>query len=445
MPQIQKLEPSRVIHELILKPFGTYLIRSPTENDDILSQISIKPIEEHSRYVVLSVRVDENRYHYPIINYRLPFIEGDDEQNLIEDYNQIQDTFKNDKFQELEKECIIETEDTDWQFNEDVIQTQYRPLFSSNNNDMGYSIKDENREIKLFKKQMNNDEQEFSILKTLSYFHIVTFYGICNEIDHTRKFLVFADNGESLKIKYTDDNLTIKQLTMIGYQIACGMIYLEKKNIIHRDLHAGNILIDEQNFIRIADFEHAIIIDDENDRSQQSRKNSKSEFKIRRLAPECLPQLPENDDASDSYKTILDEFSSKSDVWAYGLIFIELLLSINDEVYSYVLGKSAAHDDKYEETDQLIPHVEIGHIAHNKPDDDDVVNAEETRQLVQYIKIDRNIHRKPDNCLDTLYDVLKRCWKYCPNDRISFMHLRDEMSKIFESEKTKSRSLFENE
>jgi len=433
MPQIQKLEPSRVIHELILKPFGTYLIRSPTENDDILSQISIKSTEEYSRYVVLSVRVDENRYHNPIMNYRLPFIEWDDEQNLIEYYNQIQDTFKNGKCQKLEKECIIETEDTDWKFDEYLIQTQYMSYFPSNNNDMRYSIKVENREIKLFKKQMNNDEQEFSILKTLSYFHIVTFYGICDEIDHRRKFLIFADNGESLKMRYTN-NLTIKQLTMIGYQIACGMIYLEKKNIIHRDLHAGNILIDEQNFIRIADFEHAIIIDDENDRSQQSRKNSKSEFKIRRLAPECLPQLPENDDASDSYETILDEFSSKSDVWAYGLIFIELLLGINYDVYSYVLVKSAAHNDKDEETDQLIPPVKIGHITHKKPNDDDVVNAEETRQLVQYIKIDRNIHKKPDNCLDKLYDVLKQCWKYCPNDRITFIDLRDKMLKIFKSE-----------
>jgi len=428
MPQIQKLEPSRVIHELILKPFGTYLIRSPTENDDILSQISIKSTEEYSPYVVLSVRVDENQYHYPIMNYRLPFIEWDDEQNLIEYYNQIQDTFKNDKCQKLEKECIIETEDTDWKFDEYLIQTQYMSYFPSNNNDMRYSIKVENREIKLFKKQMNNDEQEFSILKTLSYFHIVTFYGICDEIDHTRRFLVFADNGESLKMRYTN-NLTIKQLTMFGYQIACGMIYLESKHIIHRDLHAGNILIDEKHFIRIADFEHAIIIDDKNDRYQQLMKNPKSDFKIRRLAPECLPQLPENDGAIDSIEKILTEFSSKSDVWAYGLIFIELLLGENDHVYPYILGKPAAHDD--EETHQLIPHVEIGHITHKTPDD---VDAEETLQLVQYIKIDRNIHIQPGNCSDQLYDVLKRCWEYYPNDRISFIDLRNEMLRIFQSE-----------
>jgi hypothetical protein len=80
MPQIYRIEPSRVIHELILKPLGTYLIRYATENDDILSQIQLN-IKSTSSYVVLSVRVDENTYHCAVMNYRLPFDQSNEDEN----------------------------------------------------------------------------------------------------------------------------------------------------------------------------------------------------------------------------------------------------------------------------------------------------------------------------------------------------------------------------
>jgi serine/threonine protein kinase len=196
-----------------------------------------------------------------------------------------------------------------------------------------------------------------------------------------------------------------KQLSMIGYQIACGMIYLESKHIIHRDLHAGNILIDEQNIIRIADFEHAIIKDDDNDRFQQSTENSNLKFKIRRLAPECLPWPPETEEAINSNENILTEFSSKSDVWAYGLIFIELIIGTNNHVYPYL----------------------------PQPDNDDVDDVEEHNQLIEYVKLGGNIHEKPHNCPEDLYNICKQCWKYYRDDRISFMDVRNEMLKLFKS------------
>jgi serine/threonine protein kinase len=409
MPQIQNIEPSRVVHELVLKPFGTYIIRSSTVNDDILSQMKIKPDIKSIPYVVLSVRVDENVYHRPIMNYRLPFIESNDKNYLLEHYRQIQ----NNELPKLEKECIIETEDTDWKIDESLFRIQYIHMSLSPVNDtiahMKCNLQNGCNEMKVFKKPMKDNGQEFSILKTLSYFHIVTFYGICEESSR-KKYLIFADHGESLKQKYPDikcpNKLMIKQLSMIGYQIACGMIYLEFKHIIHRDLHAGNILIDEQNLIRIADFEHAIIKDENNHGSQESLNNSKSEFKIRRLSPECLPELPENTGFRNSYETLLTKFSSKSDVWAYGLIFIELIIGLDDNVYSYLIksADTAADSDK------------------------------EIRQLIQHIKIKHKIHRKPSDCPENLYNVLKRCWKYDPDRRISFMDVRNEMLKLFQSD-----------
>lgn len=71
-------------------------------------------------------------------------------------------------------------------------------------------------------------------------------------------------SGHLFPLKKTKQK--IKSQTFLGLvtrQIAEGMAYIEKKNYIHRDLRAANILVNETLHCKIADFGLARIIETE--------------------------------------------------------------------------------------------------------------------------------------------------------------------------------------
>ena len=58
-----------------------------------------------------------------------------------------------------------------------------------------------------------------------------------------------------------EGKLSLPQVIKIAADVSRGMDYLHQRKIIHRDLKAANLLMDEHNIVKIADFGVARIIE----------------------------------------------------------------------------------------------------------------------------------------------------------------------------------------
>ncbi|XP_042709349.2 tyrosine-protein kinase RYK isoform X1 [Chrysemys picta bellii] len=153
-----------------------------------------------------------------------------------------------------------------------------------------------------------------------------------------------------------------QDLVHMAIQIACGMSYLARREVIHKDLAARNCVIDDALQVKITDnalsrdlfpMDYHCLGDNEN-------------RPVRWMALESL---------------VNNEFSSASDVWAFGVTLWELM----------TLGQT--------------PYVDIDPF-----------------EMAAYLKDGYRI-AQPINCPDELFAVMACCWALDPEERPKFQQL----------------------
>lgn len=213
---------------------------------------------------------------------------------------------------------------------------------------------------------------EAETMMKLQHDNLVKLYGVCTKMKPIRIVTEYLKNGDLLK--YLQKNkmrlsANKDKLLDMCLDVANGMGYLEHMNIIHRDLAARNCLVDAKGSVKVGDFGLARYVLDNEYMSSAGTK-----FPVRWSAPEVLN---------------FNRFSSKSDVWAFGILMWEI----------YTCGDT--------------PYGKKKNMAVVR----EVCSGELTLD-------------KPQICSDLVYDIMRSCWHLDPDDRPNFITLYNQLHEL---------------
>ncbi|NWT87480.1 HCK kinase, partial [Lanius ludovicianus] len=213
--------------------------------------------------------------------------------------------------------------------------------------------------------------EEANMMKTLQHDKLVKLHAVVTREEPIFIITEFMEKGSLLDFLKSDEGnkLPLPKLIDFSAQIAEGMAFIEKRNYIHRDLRAANILVSAVLVCKIADFGLARVIEDTEYTAREGAK-----FPIKWTAPEAI-----------NYGS----FTIKSDVWSFGILLTEII------------------------TYGRIPYPGMSSV-------------EVIRALERGYRMPRT-----DNCPEELYDVMMRCWKTKPEDRPTFEYIQSVLEDFF--------------
>ncbi|XP_065213560.1 hepatocyte growth factor receptor-like [Planococcus citri] len=222
---------------------------------------------------------------------------------------------------------------------------------------------------------------EMEILKLIgSHVNVLQLLGCCTQDGELLIITEFTQHGNlrdflrnylpSSEDELLPNNLTRKTLLLFAQQVAKGMEYLASKKCIHRDLAARNVLVADDYIMKIADFGLARDIQNK----EYYRKKTKGRLPVKWMAPEALSR---------------DRYTSKSDVWSYGVLFWEIL-TLGETPYPTL-----------QNVDRLLYTLRSGYRM-----------------------------EKPPNCSVESYSLMQKCWSLLPEDRPTFTMIIDDLDDI---------------
>ncbi|XP_029955147.1 activated CDC42 kinase 1 isoform X2 [Salarias fasciatus] len=208
--------------------------------------------------------------------------------------------------------------------------------------------------------------REVNAMHSLSHQNLIRLYGIV--LTQPMKMVTeLAPMGSLLdRLRKRQGHILISSLCNYAVQVACGMAYLEQKRFLHRDLAARNVLLSSNEQVKIGDFGLMRALPTHTDQYIME-EGHKIPF------PWCAPE---------SLKS--RTFSHASDTWMFGVTLWEMFTH-GQEPWLGLNGSQILH------------------------------------------KVDVEAERlcKPDDCPQDIYNVMLQCWSPKPEDRPTFIALRD--------------------
>lgn len=231
--------------------------------------------------------------------------------------------------------------------------------------------------VKTLKSSAKDEErlkflQEAAIMAQFRHPHIVKLFGAVTMDEPILLILELMSNGDLLQwlqstheMNWGKSSMSPElptQLLQFCREIADGMRYLSNKDFIHRDLAARNILLDSDLRCKIADFGLSRDLGEE---ESEYYVTSGRNIPVRITDPEVL---------------FYGKYSSKSDVWSYGMLVYEI----------WSLGR--------------------------RP-----FNALKTQQIIPFLQTHKGyVLPPPPGCPREIYHLMVQCWDWNHHSRPSF-------------------------
>ncbi|KAL1533382.1 serine/threonine-protein kinase STY46-like [Salvia divinorum] len=197
-----------------------------------------------------------------------------------------------------------------WEIDSNLLEFEYKIAAGSNGDMYKGLFRSQDVAIKCFKTDsLNKDMQrEFSqevyILRKIRHKNVVQFIGSCTRPPLLCIVTEFMSGGSVYDALHRQTGVLKLPATLkVAIDVTRGMCYLHENNIIHRDLKAANLLMDENEVVKIADFGVARVL-------VQSGVMTAETGTYRWMAPEVIEHKP---------------YNQKADVFSFGVMLWELL------------------------------------------------------------------------------------------------------------------------
>ncbi|XP_035211836.1 tyrosine-protein kinase Abl-like isoform X2 [Stegodyphus dumicola] len=215
--------------------------------------------------------------------------------------------------------------------------------------------------------------EEAAIMKEMKHPNLVQLLGVCTREPPFYIITEFMPCGNLLDYLRNANREEINAVVLMymATQIASAMSYLESHSFIHRDLAARNCLVGENHLVKVADFGLARLMRDDTYTAHAGAK-----FPIKWTAPEGLAY---------------NKFSTKSDVWAFGILLWEIA----------TYGMSP------------YPGVDLTDVYH---------------MLESGYRMEC-----PPGCPPRVYELMRQCWHWEPSERPTFKDIHLTLETMFQN------------